>query len=58
MMSKVGVLLNDVKDVHLELEVSVNDIHLELEDDDHDVMHAVFSPLSFKVGMKRSEVMC
>ena len=47
MMSKVDVLLNDVKDVHL-----------ELEDDDHDIIHAVSSPLSFKVGMKRLEVMC
>ena len=37
------VLLND------------GDIHLGLEDDDHDVnvIHAVSSPLSFKVGMKK-----
>ena len=38
MMSKVDVLLY---------------VHLELEDDDHDVIHAVSSPLSFKVGMKK-----
>ena len=46
MMSKVDVLLNGVKD---------EDVHLELEDDDH---HAVSSPLSFKVGMKRLELIC
>ena len=43
MLSKVdvgNVLLNDV-----------GDVHLELEDDDHDVIHAVSSPLSFKVVM-------
>ena len=48
MLSKVNVLnvLNDV-----------GDVHLELEDDDHDdVIHAVSSPLSFKVGMM--ERMC
>ena len=71
MMSRVGVLLNDV---HLELEdddhdvihavpqsrvgVLLNDVHLELENDDHDVIHAVSSPLSFKVGMKMLEVVC
>ena len=32
--------------------LNVNDVHLELQDDDHDVIHAVSSPLSFKVGMK------
>ena len=35
------------------VEVLLNDVHLELEDDDHDVIHAVFSPLSFKVVMKK-----
>ena len=45
MFSKVNVLLNDV-----------GDVHLELEDDDHDVTHAVSSHLSFKVGMM--ERMC
>ena len=33
--------------------VLLNDVHLELEDDDHDVIHALSSPLSFKVGMKK-----
>ena len=43
MLSKVDVLLNDVRDVHF-----------ELEDGDHDVIHhAVSSPLSFKKGMTR-----
>ena len=36
-------------------DVLLNDVHLELEDDDHDVIHAVSSPLSFKVVMN---VMC
>ena len=37
--------------------LNVNDVHLELEDDDHDVIHAVSSPLSFKVGMKKPIMM-
>ena len=44
LLSDVDVLLNDV---HLELE---DDDH---EDDEHDVIHAVCSPLSFKVVMKK-----
>ena len=32
---------------------SCNDVHLELEDDDHDVIHVVIHPLSFKVVMKK-----
>ena len=40
MLSDVNVLLNDV-----------GDVHLELEDGDHDVIHVVSSPLRFKVGM-------
>ena len=35
------------------VDVLLNDVHLELEDDDHNVIHAVSSPLSFKVGMKK-----
>ena len=35
------------------VDVLLNDVHLELEDDDHDVIHAVSSPLSFKVVMRR-----
>ena len=35
------------------VDVLLNDVHLELEDDDHDVIHAVSSSLSFKVGMKK-----
>ena len=38
--------------------IPLNDAHLELEDDDHDVIHAVFSPLSFKVGMTEVEDIC
>ena len=40
MLSDVNVLLN-----------VVGDVHLELEDGDHDVIHAVSSRLSFKVGI-------
>ena len=36
----------------LEAAILLNDVHLELEDADHDVIHAVSSPLSFKVVMK------
>ena len=43
MLFEVAVLLN----------VLLNDVHLELEDAEHDVIHAVVSPLSFKVVMKR-----
>ena len=35
-----------------EAAVLLNDVHLEHEDADHDVIHAVSSPLSFKVVMK------
>ena len=39
----------------LEAAVPLNDVHLELEDADHDVIHVVSSPLSFKVVMKNVE---
>ena len=53
MLSKVNVLLNDVRDVHLELEDDDHDVTHAV---DHDVSHAVSTPLSFKVGMM--ERMC
>ena len=37
----------------LEAALFLNDVHLELEDDDHDVIHVVIPPLSFKVVMKK-----
>ena len=35
-----------------DVDVLLNDVHLKLEDADHDVIHVVSSPLSFKVVMK------
>ena len=46
MLSDVNVLLDDVGDVHLELEDGEHDVTHAVDD-----THAVSSPLRFKVGM-------